>query len=61
MNKLSADEIDKELKDRDDRKPIRKVVDDKVIPAGSIIVGGALGAANALMNIKTAPKLHTVD
>jgi len=61
MEKLSKEDIDKELIDRDERKPLRKVIDDKVIPVGKVLAGGVIGTVGALANIKDAPKLHTID
>ena len=60
MNKLSENQIDNELIERDERKPVRKVLDDHVIPVGTAIVGGALGAASAVTGIKTNPRLKDV-
>lgn len=61
MEKLSAEQIDKELTDNDTRKPVRKIVDDAVIPAASVLAGGVIGTVNALGNIKTNQRLHKVD
>lgn len=60
MNKLSENQIDKELIEQDDRKPVRKVLDDHVIPVGTAIVGGVLGAASAVTGLKVNPKLKDV-
>lgn len=60
-NKLSAEELDKDLMDRDARKPFRKVVDDKVIPAGGMLLGGAAAAVSALGNLKQNPNLKEVN
>lgn len=60
-NKLSAEDIDKDLMDRDERKPIRKIVDDKLIPIGGAVLGGAAAIAGSLGNVKAKSKIHTID
>ncbi|WP_394998654.1 hypothetical protein [Acinetobacter sp.] len=61
MNKLSEQEIDKELMDRDERKPVRKVVDDYVVPVGGAVVGGAAAAVGALTHLQTVDKRKTIE
>ena len=61
MVKLSAQEIDNALIDRDKRKPIRRLMDDAVIPA----VGAGLGAGavtlGALGQLKQIKRLYEVS
>jgi len=59
-NKLSEYEIDKDLMDRDKRKPIRKLVD-AVTPAAAMLLGGVAAAGSALANIKVNPRLKVIE
>lgn len=52
MVKLSNEEIDKSLIDRDERKPVRKIMDDKIIPAAGSILAAGGAAAGAIANIQ---------
>ena len=61
MDKLSEQQIDKELIDRDERKPVRKLVDDHIIPIGGLAVGGAAAAVGALGQLKTVDRTHTIS
>lgn len=61
INKLSEKEIDKELMDRDDRKPVRKVVDDYVAPATQFAVGAGAAVVGALGSLKTVDRSKTVQ
>ena len=60
MEKLSNEQIDNELKDRDDRKPLRKVIDDHVVPAVGLAAGAAIGAASTVTGFKVNPRLHDI-
>jgi hypothetical protein len=61
MNKLSEQEIDKELMDRDERKPVRKIVDDYVAPAATVVAGGAAAVAGAVTHLQTVDKRKTIE
>lgn len=60
MEKLSAQDIDKDLIDRDERKPVRKVVDDKLIPAAGVVLGGAAAGVGAIGSLTSEKKLKEV-
>lgn len=61
IDKLSAEEIDKELMDRDERKIMRKIMDDKVIPVAKVVIGAGAATVGALANLKTVNKNHSVE
>ena len=61
INKLSAQEIDKELMNRDERSPVRRIMDDRVIPVTQAVVGAGAAAVGALANLKTVDKNKTVE
>ena len=61
MNKLSEQEIDKELMDRDERKLVRKIIDDKVLPGAAMAVGGAAAAVSGIAGLQTTHKLRDVN
>lgn len=60
MEKLSQEKIDQELVERDERKPLRKVIDDHVIPAAGLAAGTIMGAAGTITGFKVNPRLHDV-
>jgi len=60
MNKLSAQELDNEVKEQDDRKPLRKIIDDTVKPIGGAVLGGALAAGAALGSIRENPRKYQI-
>ena len=57
-NKLSEEYIDQQL--ADPRKPFRRVMDDKVIPAVGAVAGGAAATVGALANLQTVNRLKPV-
>lgn len=61
LNKLSEESLDEVLRNRDKRSTLRKVIDDKIIPAGGAAVGGLAAIANALGNVKVVNKTQHVD
>lgn len=64
MNELTSGQLDQSLFDEnlpvDNRKPLRKFIDDKLIPYGGPIAAvpiGAIGAVNNILNgASTVPK-----
>ena len=61
LYKLSAQEIDQELIDRDKRKPIRKLFDDKVLPVSKALIGAGAATVGAIASLKTVDKAHHVE
>ena len=61
MNKLSEQEIDKELMNRDERKPLRKIVDDYVKPVATAVTGAGAAAIGALAHLETVDKRKTIS
>jgi len=61
MNKLSAQEIDKELMNRDERGHVRRIMDDKVIPVTKAVVGVGAATVGALANLKVVNKNKEVE
>jgi len=59
-NKLSEFTIDRTLAGRDEKKPIRKLVDTVAIPAAGVGLGAAASALSALKKIKRETKLYDV-
>lgn len=55
-----ANDIDKSLIDRDERKPLRKTIDDKVIPVAGLAAGVGAAAVGAVANLKQVNRLKEV-
>jgi hypothetical protein len=59
-NKLSSQDIDRELIDRDQHKPVRKLVDGVLAPIANVGMAGGAAVVKALGSIKTINNLHTI-
>lgn len=59
MNKLSEEQINQDIM-HDNRKPLRKIMDDKIIPVAGVTAGLAVGAVKALSQIKQVTPLQTI-
>jgi hypothetical protein len=60
ITKLSEGMIDSSLMDRDERKPVRKVVDDYVAPAAGAALGAGAAAVGAVSQLKRVTKDYHV-
>lgn len=59
-NKLSESEVDLSLTSKDERKPIRKVIDNIALPVAGVGLSAATSAMNALKKIKRETKLYDI-
>lgn len=59
-NKLSEYDLDSTLSNKDEKKPIRKLIDTVAIPATGVGLGLASSAFSALKKIKRETKLYDV-
>lgn len=61
LNKLSEQNLDEILRNRDEKSTFRKTLDEKIIPAGAVALGGLASVAKALGNVKVVKKVTEVD
>ncbi len=54
LYKLGQEDVDEE--DKNKKSPLRKVIDEAVIPAGTMAVGGTMAAMSAINNLKTTER-----
>lgn len=59
-NKLSESDIDSSLTNKDERKPIRKAIDNIAIPVAGIGLSAATSTLGALKKIKRETKLYDI-
>lgn len=58
---LTETDLDRSLFDRDQRKPVRAIVDDYMMPAAGMGAGGALSLLKAFGNINRATPMQTIN
>lgn len=59
-NKLSEYDVDNSLTNRNEKKPLRKLIDSVALPATGMGLGAAASAFSALKKIKRETKLYDV-